>query len=100
MNKIIHGLIVVSLILILPGCGNLLTDSPKSSTKEITSFSLSRPDTTAVIVDSTRTIIVNVPFGTAVTELTPTITHTGAGIDPLSGAARNFSNPVTYTVTA
>ncbi|MBN1578352.1 MAG: hypothetical protein JW913_17455, partial [Chitinispirillaceae bacterium] len=66
----------------------------------VTSFSFSNPDTTATIVDSTHTIIVNVPFGTPVTELTPAITHTGAGIGPLSGAARDFSNPVTYTVTA
>ncbi|MBN1306935.1 MAG: hypothetical protein JXA18_03395, partial [Chitinispirillaceae bacterium] len=77
MKKIIQGLIVAYPILLFLRCGNLLTDSPKSGTKEITSFSLSSPDTTAIIVDSTRTINVDVPFGTPVTALTPTITHTG-----------------------
>ncbi|HNX76020.1 MAG TPA: hypothetical protein PLM07_05825, partial [Candidatus Rifleibacterium sp.] len=41
-----------------------------------------------------------VPFGTSVTALTPTITHTGASIAPASEVAQNFTSPVTYTVTA
>ncbi|MDD5639322.1 MAG: hypothetical protein PHR47_00760, partial [Candidatus Pacebacteria bacterium] len=41
------------------------------------------------------------PYGTNVTSLTPTITiSTDATISPLSGVAQNFTNPVTYRVTA
>ena len=32
--------------------------------------------------------------------LTPAIMHNGASIAPAAGTARDFSNPVTYTVTA
>ncbi len=38
--------------------------------------------------------------GTSVTSLTPSITHTGASINPAVGVAQNFTSPVTYTVTA
>jgi len=47
------------------------------------------------------TIAVVVPFGTAVTELRPTINvNPGASVSPVSGVAQNFTSPVTYTVTA
>jgi hypothetical protein len=35
-----------------------------------------------------------------VTALVPTITHTGVSVSPHTGVAQNFTNPVTYTVTA
>nr|MBP9024310.1 DUF1566 domain-containing protein [Spirochaetota bacterium] len=40
------------------------------------------------------------PKDTPVTALAPVITHNGAAISPESGTAQDFSNPVTYTVTA
>ena len=41
------------------------------------------------------------PYGTNVTNLVPTIIHTGASVSPLSGVGHNFTtNPQTYTVTA
>jgi hypothetical protein len=40
------------------------------------------------------------PKGTLVNNLTPTIVHTGVSIDPPSGIAQDFTNLVTYTVTA
>jgi len=41
------------------------------------------------------------PLGTDVTNLTPTITVSQyATISPASGVAQDFTNPVTYTVTA
>ena len=66
--------------------------------KAITAFSFTSPAATGVINESTHTIAVTVPYGTNVTALTPTITHTGASISPTG--AQNFTNPVTYTVTA
>jgi uncharacterized repeat protein (TIGR02543 family) len=69
-----------------------------NSTKEITDFSFANPAVTGVI--SETDISVTVPYGTNLTALVPTITHNGASISPASGTARNFSLPVTYTVTA
>jgi alpha-tubulin suppressor-like RCC1 family protein len=51
-----------------------------------------------VINETAGTIAVTVPFGTDITNLLPLFTYTGAGISPTS--AQNFTNPVTYTVTA
>jgi flagellar hook assembly protein FlgD len=68
--------------------------------KEITSFSFAAPAATGVINEADKKIAVTVPFGTDVTNLTPTIVHTGASITPASGTPQDFTNPVVYTVTA
>ncbi|WP_147433444.1 S-layer homology domain-containing protein [Paenibacillus ginsengarvi] len=68
--------------------------------KAITAFSFATPAVVGTVDEGSGTITVNVPHGTNVTSLTPTITHTGASISPNSGVARDFTNPVTYTVTA
>jgi hypothetical protein len=68
--------------------------------KEITAFSFAAPAVTGTVYEASRTISVTVPFGTDVTSLTPTITHTGASISPNSGVSQNFTSPVTYTVSA
>jgi len=68
--------------------------------KAITAFSFTTPVATGVINESAKTIDISVPFGTNITSLTPTITFTGVSVSPLSGVAQNFTNPVTYTVTA
>jgi len=47
-----------------------------------------------------NTISLTVPYGTGRTSLTPTITITGASINPASGVPQNFSSPVHYTMTA
>jgi len=69
-------------------------DSPPTMT--ITSFILA--GVTGAIDENAGTIAVTVPYGTNVTSLTPTISHTGASISPTG--ARSFIYPVTYTVTA
>ncbi|MBD2866358.1 S-layer homology domain-containing protein, partial [Paenibacillus oceani] len=69
-------------------------------TKEITGFSFASPAVAGTINEASRTVSVTVPYGTNVTALTPTITHTGASISPNSGVPRNFTNPVSYTVSA
>ncbi|MFC4305190.1 S-layer homology domain-containing protein, partial [Cohnella boryungensis] len=58
------------------------------------------PTAAGTVNEANHTIAVTVPYGTDVTSLTPTIAHTGASISPTSGAAQDFTNPVTYTVTA
>jgi hypothetical protein len=72
-----------------------------SSSKAIQTFEITSPVTApGILNEAAKTITVNVPFGTDVTNMTPSINHTGASISPASGAVRNFSNPVDYTVTA
>jgi len=69
-----------------------------ASSKAITGFSFTSPAATGVIDEAAKTISVSVPAGTTVTSLTPTVTHTGVSYSPTT--AQNFTNAVTYTVTA
>jgi len=71
-----------------------------NSAKDITSFNFAglTPNVTGVI--SGTDITLNVPYGTDVIALVPTIVITGASVNPASGVAQDFTNPVTYTVTA
>ncbi|BBI36736.1 S8 family serine peptidase [Cohnella abietis] len=70
--------------------------------KAITGFAFNglTPAVTGAVNESAKTIALTVPYGTNVTALVPTITHTGASVSPSSGAAKDFTNPVTYTVMA
>jgi methionine synthase I (cobalamin-dependent) len=67
-----------------------------SSAKDITQFTIL--GISGII--GTSTIALTVPYVTDVTDLTPTITITGASVSPVSGVPQNFTSPVTYTVTA
>jgi len=74
---------------------------PLSSDKSITAFTVSGQVGSTIIVDGTPgTVTLTMPYGTVITALVPTITHTGASISPASGVANNFTTPRTYTVTA
>lgn len=72
-----------------------------SSAKAITAFNFETLDPHVVgsIDEESNTIALTVPFGTDVTALVPTIVHTGKSISPAMDAT-DFTNPVTYTVTA
>jgi hypothetical protein len=76
--------------------------TPPSDAKVIKTFDFKAldPDVIGVIDEGAKTITLTVPFGTEVTALVPTIVHTGVTISPASGAAQDFTSPVTYTVTA
>lgn len=57
-------------------------------------------DYVGIINEGMRTITIQVPEGTDLSHLTPTITTTeGATITPASGIACDFTSPVTFTVT-
>ncbi len=67
--------------------------------KAITAFSIGSASGT--IDETNHTIAVTVPHSTSLNSLSPTITvSTGASVSPASGIQQNFTNPVTYTVTA
>ena len=77
------------------------TGGAPSTATDITAFSVSGQTGSSTINSTAHTIAVTMPYGTTVTSLTPTISvSAGATIDPTSGTARNFTSPVTYTVTA
>jgi hypothetical protein len=79
-----------------PGyCGNS-NNGGVSSARDITAFTILGIDGTI----GPNVVSLTVPYGTSLTSLTPTIIITGASVSPASGAAQNFSSPVTYTVTA
>lgn len=67
--------------------------------KSIRSFVID--DVEGVIDEFSKTVTVQMPQGTDVTELVPTIeVSEGATVSPASGEAQDFTNPVSYTVTA
>lgn len=69
--------------------------------KSILSFRFDALDDSGVIDQIARTISFVLPAETDVTQLVPTIeVSEGATVEPASGVAQDFTNPVTYTVTA
>ncbi|MEN6502659.1 MAG: DUF5018 domain-containing protein, partial [Tenuifilaceae bacterium] len=74
--------------------------STPSNKADILSFNI--PSQISSVIDAQgATVSVVMPAGTNLTSLTPTITvSAGATINPASGVAQDFTNPVTYTVTA
>jgi outer membrane protein assembly factor BamB len=97
-------------VLATPACKK--SDSPagsgggsNASSKSITSFIFKAADNAGLAADVTGTIgsdtiFLSVPNGVGVTNLKPTIVHTGASVSPGSGSAQDFSVTVGYTVTA
>jgi hypothetical protein len=72
-----------------------------SSEKEITALTTNGIVGQAIINSTNGTINLNVSNSTDVTSLSPIISVSNfASINPNSGTPRNFTNPVTYTVTA
>lgn len=68
---------------------------------DILTFSLPEQTGQATIDAVNHTVTIEVEVGTNATSLTPTITlSTGAGASPNSEVAQDFTNAVTYTVTA
>ncbi|MDO8736465.1 MAG: NosD domain-containing protein [Thermoleophilia bacterium] len=71
-----------------------------SPAKAITGFTIPNQTGATTIDESAHTISVTMPYGTNVTALVPTITHSGASIYPESGVAHDFTTIGIYTVTA
>lgn len=72
-----------------------------STAAEIVSFVLAEQTGAATINSAAGTIAIEVNSTANLAALTPTIqVSAGASISPASGAVQDFTNPVTYTVTA
>lgn len=94
MKKVINSIAILAIFMVLASC------QKKSSEKEILSFRFTNPDVAADIRSDGR-IEAEMPYGTDLTNLTPIITISDkATISPISGEPVDFTNPVTYTVTA
>jgi pectate lyase len=80
----------------------VVSNGALSTAAEITAFSLPTQSGNATINAAAGTISVNVPLGTAITSVIPSVLSISpnATINPTATTARNFSAPVTYTVTA
>jgi len=74
----------------------------KSSEKLITSFHLLlNPEVVGAVDETKYSVTLNVPYGTDVKNLVPAIVISpGATILPASDLPQDFTNPVTYMVTA
>ncbi|MES2516601.1 MAG: PQQ-binding-like beta-propeller repeat protein [Bacteroidota bacterium] len=95
-------LFVFSLVFIFSACKEDTT-VPKSSTKSITKFTFSQlsPIVQATIDESTKRITAVVPPTADVSKLIPSISVSAkAKVLPDSGKVQDFTNEVTYSVTA
>jgi len=73
---------------------------PNTAT-DITSFQIPELAVPATVNSVLHTVVGQVPYGTDLSALVPVIdVSAGAAISPLSGAAMDFTSPVTYTITA
>jgi hypothetical protein len=92
---------VVAIAICLAASMMFFACEKQSSNKQITAFNFTAPPAIGVINEDAKTIAVAVPEDTDVTALVPSIVISEkATVSPASGVAQNFTNPVTYTVTA
>jgi pectate lyase len=80
----------------------VVSNNSVSTAAEITAFSLPNQIGSATINSAAGTIAVNVPLGTSLSSVTPSVLNISpnATISPTAATARDFTNPATYTVTA
>jgi hypothetical protein len=72
-----------------------------TSGNDLIQFAITSPvSVESVIIPGSSAITVSVPFGTNLTGMIFTASHTGVSINPAPGTPLNFSSPQTITVTA
>ena len=97
---------IFALVVLLTGVISCQPDEPAlPSDKSISEFRFLMANNAGLSADVTgvidgEQIYITVPAGTSITALKPTIVHTGNTISPESGAPKNFTTAVEYTVTA
>jgi len=85
----------------IAGWDGLAIPEEDSTATDILTFTLTDQTGAATINATNHTVAIEVAYTADVTALAPTITMDyGATISPLSGVSRDFTSPVTYTVTA
>ena len=94
-------LALIGIITFFSSCGSdsESTDSNLSNLNRISEITVL--NVTGIINRETNEISVIVPENTDITSIAPTISISdGATINPASGSVQDFTNPITYTVTA
>ena len=103
MNKLFLNSTLLFICAVIFCCCHKDKIAPKKSAeKSITSFKFKGfPDEKEQINQEKKTIQINLPAGTIVTALIPDIQVSAkATVSPISNQAQDFTNKVTYTVTA
>ena len=101
MYKKILNLKNLVVVVCIAAIATFVSCKKESSDKQIIAFGFTSPSAEGVVNEMAKTITVEVPVGTDVTKLAPAITISEeATVSPASGEVMNFTNPVTYTVTA
>ena len=95
------------LFILINGCKNQepktpgSTNTPKSSAKEISNPTVSIPNATSNFNASNNTYTYTVPAGTSLTAIAFNFTLPAEATSvPAPGSVQDFTNPVTYTITA
>ena len=70
------------------------------TSKTVNSLSFPSLSMEATVNEGSKTITLEVPYGTNISSLTPTISFVGVSVSPASGVAQNFNSPMVYRVTA
>jgi hypothetical protein len=102
MKKIIYIVFTLPMLIILAGCPVTATGADNS----ITGFSFNEFSPVAAATITGSAVEISVPYGTDLTALVAEFSSTGAavtveGIAQVSGTTPNdFTDPVTYTITA
>lgn len=87
--------LVFATFVLLAGC------TKESAEKQILRFEFAIPAAVGTINENDKTVEVIVPIGTDLTNMVPVITISSkATVNPASGTIVDFTNPVTFTVTA
>ena len=71
--------------------------APRRDSKDIISFVINGQSYSSI---TGTDIMVTVPYGLSKTTLIPAISHSGKSISPASGVVQDFTDPVSYIVTA
>lgn len=101
--KMLKYYFAVLLVVMAVGCSKDDDDSGNSDQKKIISFKIASviPEAIGLIDEANKTITLSGVAADDVTALVPLIeVSDGAVVTPASGVARDFTSPVTYTVTA
>ncbi|MDR1681051.1 MAG: DUF5018 domain-containing protein [Prevotellaceae bacterium] len=94
------------LVLLLPfasSCSEDPEETPKRADKEITAFGIPTLELTGVINATANTIALTIPLGydqSVLVNVVPHIEYNGVKIEPAATSPQNFTETVTYKVTA
>jgi surface protein len=100
LSKLLTALALI-MALILMGCPEFIDQPDFSSIQSFDFLAANNSELTEDVIGeiiSGERIRLNVPNGTDLSTLIPTIAYTGNGVSPKSGESQDFSNDLTFTL--